>query len=350
MPEVTLRIRGIDYAGWQAVDVNRSIETIAGAFTLKVTERWRGQQAVAAVTPGDACAVLIDGETVITGHVDEVAPSYDKETHQVSIRGRDATGDLVDCSAIRSPPQWNAAHLVEIAAALTQPFGIPVRAEVPTPGTFLNWVLQTGETVHEAIDRLASTVGVLAVSDGKGGLVFTTAGKAGTHAGIILGENILSAQGQYSDKDRFSQYIVLGQAPGSDFIDPAITAGSKGVAFDKSITRYRPLIIFANYAERGNAVFEQRAQWESTVRLGRAWRATVRLQGWRDAAGALWQPNKLVRLRDEFLAIDDTLLISGVRLSIDESGAIAELTVTRREAFAQAPLPAFVQNFDRGAR
>src|SRR5260221_12458684 len=96
MPEVLLEIDGRTYGGWKTVEIVRSIETIAGAYTLGVTERWPGQQAVAAIAPGNGGRLRGDGETIITGPVDEVAPEYGAENHQGPRAGWDATGALAD--------------------------------------------------------------------------------------------------------------------------------------------------------------------------------------------------------------------------------------------------------------
>ncbi len=336
--EVALKIGKLAYGGWTEIAVTRSMEVIAGAFELTVTERWPGQQARAAIAPGDACELTIGGETIITGWVDEVEPDYDATSHHVAFRGRDATGDLVDCSALNSPGVWTGASLLDIATEICKPFHIGVRADVPT-GSFAVFALQQGETAFEAIERMATRAGVLPVSDGHGGLVFTRSGVAGKMQGVILGENILKGQGHFSNKDRYSQYIVLGQSPGGDYVAPAMLAAGKGEAFDKGITRYRPLIVMANVVDANLEIYRTRAQWEATVRMGRAWRHIITVQGWRDSAGVLWRPNCMTRLDDDFLGIHSEVLISGVRYMLNDQGTLAELTLTRREAFDTEPMP-----------
>ena len=71
MSEVELRIDDRIYGGWKTVRVRRSIETIAGTFSLSVSEHWPGQQSLKAILPGQKCR----GETVITGYIDDVAPA-----------------------------------------------------------------------------------------------------------------------------------------------------------------------------------------------------------------------------------------------------------------------------------
>jgi prophage tail gpP-like protein len=338
--KITLKVGGRIHEGWTSVEVNRSLETIAGSFSLGVTERYPGLQARFAIAPGMGCSLAIGGETVITGHIDDVEPSYDSGAHAIAFRGRDATGDLVDCSAlVEGGGRWMGQGLETIAAAICKPFGIPVSVKASLGQPLREFHLQTGETAFEAIERMAKAYGVLPVSNGLGGLVFTRAGSGGAQSALTLGGNILKARGMFSHKDRFSRYIVLAQAAGDDYVDPSITVGGHGEATDPGVGRYRPLIIVADMPDL-NANYQRRAQWEASVRAGRARKSSISVQGWRDDAGRLYRPNTMVKVDDDFTGIHDTLLISGVKLSLSNAGTVAELTVTRREAFDVIPLPA----------
>lgn len=105
-PDVRLEIAGTQYGGWKRIRIARSIEQISGAFDLSVSELWPGQDYERRILAGDACKVKVDGTTVITGYVDEVSIAHGSTKHEVSISGRDVTGDLVDCSAIKGSGQW----------------------------------------------------------------------------------------------------------------------------------------------------------------------------------------------------------------------------------------------------
>ena len=338
--DVTLTIGKAAYGGWESVDINRSIETISGSCSLSVSERWPGQQVVAQVRPGASCKVTLGGDTVITGYVDEVLPEYDKSSHEVRITIRDAMGDLVDCSAKYIAGQRFNADVVGLITTICQPFGIKVRSDITGLKPIPEFVIHPGQTAFEAIQQLCSYAALLPISDGKGTLVLTRGGMGGAQAALGLGKNILKAGGHYSSKDRYSTYTVLGQANGSGDIDPDTAIGGKGVATDAGVTRYRPLVIIADFMAVGDGAYQQRALWEATVRAGRAYSASLTVTDWRDDAGAIWQPNALVRLDDDFLALHDTLLISGVRYSRSLSGSTTTLSVTRRQAFDLLPMPA----------
>jgi prophage tail gpP-like protein len=333
---VSLAVNGAEYGGWKSIAIQRGIEQIAGTFSLSVSDRWPGQDTPRPIRPGDACTVKIDGETVITGYVDDLDLSYDANSHQIGVSGRDKTADLVDCSAIHAPGEWRGVTLLQLAAALCQPFGIAVSAQTDLGAPFSSFALQESETAFEALERAAKMRGALLVSDGKGGMVLTQVGAQSSAVVLKLGENILAASGQFSHRDRYSQYLIKGQRRGTDDdadAPHAITEVSASAA-DAGVRRHRPLMILAE--DLGDGVtYGQRIAWERAVRFGKSIRSTVTVQGWRERgpSGPLWTPNKLVHLTDHWQGVDEDLLIVSVAFRLDEGGQLTELELTRPEAF-----------------
>jgi len=338
---VSLFLAGASYEGWTRFQVTRDIETLSGTFELTLTERYPSRPAARPISPDDACAVKIGGDTVITGHVDTVSPRFDATAHEVTVSGRDAAGNLVDCSAVHKPGEWKGRRLEQIAADLVKPFGVSVIARAGTGKAFENFRVQEGETVYEALRRLGRARGVLPMSDGLGNLVLTRSAQAARVADKLSRGpkgNILAAEGEYDHRERFSEYLVKGQSAGADWKTPADTGQGTGRAEDKAVRRFRPLVVIAE--EQGDGpTFTDRAKWEASVRAGRARRATVTVQGFRDRSGELWRPNTLVPVSDDWLAIDREMLITGVRYARDERGSRTDLRISHPAAFDLLPLP-----------
>jgi len=329
-----LYVGTVIYGGWQRVSVTRSIEQVANGFDLEVTERWPGQSVSRPIRPGERCTLRLDDETVIAGYVDDVEPAYDRQSHGISVRGRDATGDLVDCSAVHETGQWANAPLERIARDLCRPFGIGVKVDTDTGDPFPSFKIEPGETAFECIERAARLKAVLLIADGEGNLVITRAGKTKAGTALAEGGNILSARGQLSWKERFSVYTVKGHdriALDGDAADGHLAPAA--AVTDEAITRYRPRIVLAD--DHGNETrFRDRAEWEKNVRMGRALRGSITVQGWRDAQGRLWQPNTLVDVTSPLLYLNAAeMLIVGCLYTLDESGARTALSIARREAF-----------------
>ena len=342
MIDVTLTVGGNKYGGWKAIEISLSLEQIAGQFKLRTSDRWHGQEEAWPIIPGDACTVAIGDRTVITGYVDEANPEYDHKDHGIEVNGRDKTGDLVDCAAIYKTGEWLNADLKKIAFDLCAPFGVSVWTEVDIGKKFPKFALQEGETVFEALERASRMRGVLLVSDGRGHLVLTRASDVSLDAALIRGVNIEAATGCFSHKERFSWYIIKGQVPGASIfvpqdLPPEQRSQLKATSEDAEVTRYRPLII---YAEQGDgSTYKDRAVWERNVRAGRAARVQYTVTGWEYKPGAIWIPNRLVRVQDSYTGVDAELLIVRCTYLLDDGGSRTRLELCRPEAFDLINLP-----------
>ena len=351
--EVTLTIEGRRYEGWTSATVTRSIETIASTFAVSVSERDPGTDARRAVVPGQVCSLALDDEVVVLGYVDGVSVGYDASSHSVDIRGRDLTGQLVDCSAANQPGEWHEARLLDIVQQLAAPFQISVRLAAFTTATrepFARFRIEEGESVFEAIDRACRIKGVLPLPSTRGGIVLGLPSRARAGVRLERGVNILSASGELSWVDRYSVYTVRGQQAGTDETWGADAAHVEAESRDRGITRHRPLTVIA---EQGVSLPDarQRANWEASVRTGRSRRASVLVQGWResrDEGAALWTPGRVVRLTDDWLGLDrDMLIASVVHARSNNGGTTTQLSLYPEEALI--PMPEVAEAAEAGS-
>lgn len=309
--KVELLVDGKLYAGWEQVSINRPMDGAAGTFSLNVTDRWSPDSKPPAIEPGDACEVRLGGETVVKGWVDAVRPAFSATSHGIGVSGRDASADLIDCSAVHKPDEWKNVTVEQLAKTLAAPFKIPVKAEVDTGAPIALVKLQQGETVLEALSRHAKMRRLLVMPDGKGGILITRTGTRKAAVELVQGTNILEADGTLDWSERFSDYIVKGQANYSEQTDGKGEAHVSATAKDKYVDRYRPLIVTAD-GEATTASAKERAAWEANTRLGQSAQANITVQGWRQTeGGALWEPNMLVNVRSSWLGIDGQMIPRG---------------------------------------
>ena len=335
MTDVTLVVAGRRLDGWTQATVTRSLETVAGRFEIAVSERDPGADVPRAVSPGEECSVDLDGDVVLTGYIDSVSVGYGAESHGITVVGRDATGDLVDSSAASTPGEWKDASLTEIAMALTEPFGVEVRAEVDVGPPFAKFRIEEGESVFEAIERACRFRGVLPLSSGDGALVLGAPSRTQASVRLERGVNILEASGESSWIDRYSEYTLLGQQPGTDFLGVAEAAHVHATSADPGVTRHRPLTIVGEQALDA-AEAQARIDWEASVRAARARSARITVQGWRESEGGdLWAPGRLVRVVDDWLGLDRELLISTTMQSISDAGTLTRFVLYPSDAFVR---------------
>jgi len=327
---LSLRVNTQSFGGWQRAIVSQSIDQLASSFSVELTERFPGSPHKWELRVGDSCEVWLDDSRMITGWVEEVPIEYDAKMHRIVISGRDATGDLVDCSHAGSKTEWNGRKAIDIIDDLTEPFGIEVvvddSASAQIQKSVKKFTTNDGDSVFEEIRRITNNKAVLPVSYGDGKLYITQAGTKKA-SGTIERRNVLSGAAYQSNTDRFSQYVVKGQDQSDDTFSLFTTARPKGSATDSLIARYRPIVIVAD-TKVDSGTCRDRADWEARRRAGdsRSW--VFRVQGWTQPDGVPWPLNSLVRVRDDMLGIDGTFLINSLRFSMDQdTGTVTEIGV-----------------------
>jgi prophage tail gpP-like protein len=343
MDDLELLVNGMNYSGWTSLGVTRAIDAATTAFTASLTERWEAGENSSAqvepwpILPGDACEVRLAGFPMVIGYVDIFKPSYSSTDHSINIQGRDKVADLVDCSAVHAPDEWKNIDLLKFAQILAAPFGVTVRADIDVGAPFPVCKLQQGETGFKAIERYARQRKALLMPDGAGGLLITRAGVHRATTSLVQGENILNASGTIDHSQRFSSYLVKGQASYSADSTGETEAHIEGGVTDSGIKRYRPMLLVAETGGTSSSL-QDRATWEANSRIGKSAAASISVQGWRQSpGGALWEPGLLVYVRSGWLRMDGWMLIRQVTYERGEGGTTAKLEIVSPQAFDPEP-------------
>jgi len=251
-------------------------------------------------------------------------------SRNLTISGRDKTGDLVDCSILGNN-EFNNMTLEAIAKELIKPFGIKLVLFADTGKPFKKFTVSQGETVFEALERLAKQRELLLTSSPVGNLVIEKKGVIRASSELIEGINILAADVNFDNTERFSEYHVKSQSPGLIGSTNDKTKG-KGLAKDNGIERYRPtLLISENPGDSDGA--QKRAQWESSFKAAKGMEVAVSTQGWTQKGGELWASNQTVHLDCRSIGLKQDLLIQRVRFELSENGKRTELELIRPDAF-----------------
>lgn len=342
--DLALVVNGAAYRGWKGVSVTRSMESVAGQFTLDVSDRWAGLEIPWPIREEDSCRIDIDDETVLEGFVDKRSPSFSASEVSLSYSGKDRAGALVESSGIVTGAsakgnKWTYRNIsvLEFCTTLAAPFGIPVSVQ---PGLVLPKVVQIvthpGDSAFEMMSKAAANDGVLLVSDGTGGVVITRAGTARATA-LIQGHNVLAAGGDFDASDRYFKYLIASQVPGTEEASGE-EANVIAEAFDLGVRRQnRVLLIRPDKHYTGNDA-QRRADWEARVRAARAEKFQITVQGWRQTFGdELWPINALVAVHLPRLGLDGDMLISQAQYTVNDQGQITVLHVVRPDAFTPEP-------------
>jgi prophage tail gpP-like protein len=353
-----LLVEGKRYLGWTSLRVTRALDRAAADFSLDIAESWPGLTESWSLAPFNPVQLLLgdEGDLVLTGYIDRVAPGVDADRATVAVAGRSKTCDLIDCTPEIAGTEFRRSTLPAIARALCAPFGIEVVEEVDTGAAFPVEGFDRGDTAYETIERLARLRAVLATDDPQGRLVLTratTTRRASTD--LVLGQNVEAAEAELNGAKRFSRYLVLAQQPSAVAWDregdgdaededrterpgsspqPAVQATTE----DATVPRYRPRIFRAEGAADA-ASATARAAWAAKTAAARAVRCTVTVQGWRQGDGRLWQVNELVMARIPRLQLDREMLVAALTFHASvEQGRVTELVLTPPEALTPEPI------------
>lgn len=331
MSSVKLKINDLIYTGWQSVMVVRSIETMAGRFSLNLTDN-----SPFVVPKSSAVELFLNDEKIISGYSDSINYEISANEYSLSIDGRDKTGDLMDCSTLIPSQELINVSLKEVIDAVIEPFGITAIYNQNPADKFKKFSLQQ-ESGYEAIERATRLRGVLASSNQDGQIIIQEYGAIRANDSIVMGLNVLSASSRFNDINRFSEYLVYGQQSGDDNLSLNEIMRPQGFARDFGISRYRPKIVIAE-GSINTAMAQKRAEWEASIRAARSVDVEVTLQGWTQSSGNLWRENMIVKTILPDHGINSDMLIKEISYSLDSnSGEKTRIILVRPDAYKLQP-------------
>nr|WP_298797535.1 hypothetical protein [uncultured Acetobacter sp.] len=298
---MVIRINGRKLVEYTEAQAGRDLADISGEFRISYFPRQAlddfgystlipvsksGVAEAMRITEHDQVEVLVHGQTVLMGWVDDISMQMEGGQFQAVISGRDKTGDLVDGSANPTGPgEYRQVTLANLVHTLCTPFGITVSTDVDVGKPFTLVALEPAETAMAAIERHSRQRGILVTSDGVGGVVLTQSGQERAPESISNPGNVHDMEVRISSRGRFSDVFVKGAfnshlrpvtAPlkiGAKPLDAPLSASGAGLtpsqaeaaatlrfghAIDPAVRRYRPRLFLAA-SQSGGSVEAQQA-------------------------------------------------------------------------------------------
>ena len=351
--EVSLVVNGMQYSGWTAVRALRSLETFPNTFDLSLTEAYPGEGNLVLVKPGQSCVVLFGQDAVVTGWIDRVSMDVSPREHTVTISGRGKCADLLDCTVDTPGCSLNNLTVLQLAQFLAQPYGVQVLCNVgdSPPVRQINYFIT--QTPYEIIGQVARATQFVVYEDGDGYLQLDQYGDLtqSMSSGFVQGENVESFGAVFDVSQRYSDYRCYRQSV--DYLKQAFEGLStdpnafEPVLDQPGAIRHRVLAFVAEQAANYELLAHQQAIWELNRRIGRSQQVTLTCDSWRDKAGELWAPNRLVAVHlPAVKVVDVNWLIVDVTFRRDLSGTHADLRLMPPSAFQPQPAPLYL--FDPG--
>ncbi len=366
---LTVEIDGVPFDNIVRCMVRRDMQFIAGTFELTIVDQGRIRNALLAqigrpeqnapVKKGSAIVIAIDGETVLSGYVEWTHLIWESDRIECRLRGRDKTGDLIDCAALPyGPTEFRGVNLLAVAKTVCTPFGITVRADVDVGAPFERLALHKHMTGLSFLESASRQRSILLVSDGVGGLLLTRGGRTRAPAAVKVGENVQRVEVESDWSTRFSDYFVMqdtvgrrsggaamtsetvpasssasGDVPGPATEVAAETIGTVGHVTDPEIVRWRPTVRLTR-SQSGMTTVQEQAAFQARVAKALSEAPRMTIPGFRAGPdNLLWKTNQITTLSDPYSGNDRDMLISGVSFEWDDRGAFTHLYLTGPSAF-----------------
>lgn len=320
------------YENWLSIKVNKSLDTFSGSLSIEVKP-----DSGLSILPGHSCEFFINNVSVLSGFVDSVSPSASQGENSFTIIARDKTADLVDCSAVVASSEFTNTSFDRLCVQLLEPFGIRFLTTTLKAQTKIPKVSIQQETVFEVIEREARKLGLMVYADYSGNLVASEIGSISSSGSLVFPGSILSYRGNEDHSFRYSEYRVIAQQRSSSDLNSKQATQVIAKAFDKNVTRYRPLIIVGETAMTSQQA-KDRVEWEASVRAARSQQMSVTVPGWAAPDGSLWSVNTLVTVDIQELGLLNKMLIKECSFDYNIStGQTTEIVLVDPDSFVPQP-------------
>lgn len=337
-----IEVNGVLWETFTSAEVYKSIEAASGEFLFRSSDV--NPDFEFPFSKGDECVIYIGEKKIITGYIDEVGGEYGADFHELKVKGRDKTQDIIDSSIngnmdLQTP--INLEKIIEKVLDLNNINDIEVINNESLRSFSANEKVraETEENAFSFLEKYCRKRQVLLTTNADGNIVITRAGnnKYTTVLKSVKGEadnNILTASFSDSDSNRYNTYIVKSQGNMLSSILDDKLSGKSGKAFDENIREGRVLVINSNLST-DIQTNNDRAIWESNIRRARGFNYQCRVQGYflDFTSQILIEPNNLINVHDSKFGINKEMLIKSCRYLKSNEGSFTEIELVNKDAY-----------------
>jgi prophage tail gpP-like protein len=390
MNKVSAVINGQEYSNFLSYEFSRDIEGLLKPFslTLNIPEDRR------VIKTGNRVVIKIDGESFLTGFIEDVLETDQQDKSIVTIIGRDSLCDLVD-SKLGAKIYKTPVSFVELTKSVLKALNYNVvdkktrfsrEEDISVINNYGDIAIleanddvahRDNDSAFEVIKRCADKRRLILNSDGDGNLVINKIGNTVCDTVLLRyrnnnESNVLTSKVHRDDTSRYHKYIVKSIVIGSKqtsnaTIDPReseiITKGREGgsssiingtgIYYDDEIRNTRVLTIFKQVSNLKQAT--ELAKWEANIRKTQSFSYDCSVIGFRQnfdddiEKNPLWQVNTLVDVEDEIKDVFGRFLIKSIRYIKDNNGTRSNLTLVEEKSYTESLFEPIVRN-PRGKR
>lgn len=329
-----LRVNGQTYNRFKQLNGVYSIDTFAGEVQITVSQPVNNNSPI---KENDLIEIFLDGIQRFTGYVEKIGDELDKDNHDVTFSARDIVADLIDSSVPENVKSLDGvttfAELVNLCIT-----GLKLNdliKVIDNVGATLGdskklKAASTGQKVREFLNEYARIANVFLNTDGKGNvLIQKPLGRLKTSLQLIpkaRDNNILKSSLKIDNSQRYNRYTIYSNSSLASDDSTVNDLNNSGTAFDNDIRTTR---VYEKIAEKPmtSGQCKKAAEEEANIRRARSFSYSCQVVGF-SANAELWQPGKLVSVRDTGKGIEGEFLTNTIKWSASRAGDIVDIDIT----------------------
>lgn len=365
--KVVIEVNGTQYSNFTSINTSSALRNLSRSFSFNATTK---NHQKLPFKKEDRCRIYIAEKLFLTGFIEEVTNDGSNSSHTISLIGRDKLCDLVDSNVGVINDLKVPISLQRCIELVTAHVGMDIKVIDDTAGEFiadLNYLTWSygeegrltpgtklfekeedyitpdpGDNAKVFCETLARKRQVLLVPTAYGNLKITKAAGIPVDAKILhnLGNdknNVLSYTFRDSNVKRFRRYINIGQSGiisqvESGSINEGKLVNSEGKVTDNAIRASRQMV-FEGETATSETDSRNRAEWQKKIRAaqGKTYRCNV--DGYKNQSGAIWEVGTLVPVEDNFVELNERMLLDKVSFILDNNGHNTNLSFVNKDVY-----------------
>lgn len=326
---ISVIVGGARYTAFEEVGVQAMFSDAARSFALEVAAELGASATNAVFKVGAELQIFTNSDLLLTGYVDSRQPHFSARQARISVSGRSKSADLIDGSAEHKTGRFENKDPMQIGNEVAAEYAAKFETDQQLDKVE-QYQLTPGESCYRCVEKHTRQQGMTITGTPEGNAKITKAGSQRHSGGLIEGQNILEGTANHNGANRHSKYTVLGQRPFDHGVD---NLEIEAVIEDSGVSRHRPVIVVEDQDTTKDRA-KKRAKTRRDRAAGDALKATIKTQGFRDAAGTIWTPGWLVWTESPFLDIAQDMLIESVDYNQSDAGSVATLKLTDPRSYS----------------
>jgi len=296
--DVEMYIDGSRFEFWESLTITRSLDSI-DSFSFSAPFEFDAPGFRNTFVPFTYKPILIyvGSELVLKGIIVSIQPNLTSESATITVTGYSLPGVLNDCNM---PYKSDAAsggrleflnvNLLDIAKALSKPFGLSVNASVDVGAVFPAVKIKPTQKVYAFLADLAKKRNLILSNNINGELIFLQSGKTGNPvANLEVGKGVVTDISADFNEQQYYSHLT-----GITFVDTDIPGGQYTEKNPFLLNRVRPITFTAKDTNTANIKTTVNAK---TGRMfANMLTYSISVASWIDKNRKLWEPNTTISL------------------------------------------------------